>query len=288
MGNEYNRKKHTINSNKRDKHKMIEKINEYISYIPAAEVPISSDVGIIYGRNMTYLFDVGSTGECLDFLYSLEGKMQIIVSHFHGDHTWWLTRHKAGEEGMLPGDTLSLTYEPVKYEKLFIGKGTEKYLPDGEVVREPLVLWDKIRENRSEIPMQEGVEKDRKQNILEKGNVEEKRDDLKLEILPMPSSHSKGSLALIVNDEYIFMGDSTYCKYIPLKEGEEEHAEYNVQKLKEQIDLLKSIKADKCLISHEKRFIRPKKVVIRQLESIYARRRPGENIIILNKNESEG
>ena len=235
---------------------MIVKINDYISYIPAAEVPISSDVGIIYGKNCTYLFDVGSTEECLNLLYSLKGRVKIIISHFHGDHTWWLTRHKAGEEGMLPGDTLSLTYEPVKYEKLYIGKGTEKYLPDGEIVREPLIIWDNT--------------------------------DLKLAILPMPSSHSKGSLALIVNDEYIFMGDSTYCRYIPKKEGEEERAEYNIQKLKEQIDLLKSIKADKCLISHEKRFIRPKKVVIRQLESIYERRRPGENVVVLHKNEGEG
>ena len=68
----------------KEKENMIEKINEYISYIPAAEVPISSDVGIIYGKNSTYLFDVGSTEECLNFLYSLKGKMQIVISHFHG------------------------------------------------------------------------------------------------------------------------------------------------------------------------------------------------------------
>ena len=238
----------------------IEKINEYISYIPAMEVPISSDVGIIYGRNCTYVFDVGSIPESLDFLHSLNGNIKIVISHFHADHTWWLTRHRPSEEGMLPGDTLSLTYEPVKYEKLYIGKGTERYLPDGEMIREPYVIWDDIadREDKS----------------------------LKLEILPMPSSHSKGSLALVVNDEYIFMGDSTYCRYIPKREGVEDHVEYNVQKLKEQIELLKSIKAEKCLISHEKRIMRPKKVVIRQLESIYARRQPGENVIRLTKNEA--
>ena len=239
---------------------MIEKINDYISYIPAMEVPISSDVGIIYGKNCTYVFDVGSISESLDFLHSLNGNVKIVISHFHADHTWWLTRHKAGEEGMLPGDTLSLTYEPVKYEKLYIGKGTERYLPDGEMIREPYIIWDEItdREDKS----------------------------LKLEILPMPSSHSKGSLALVVNDEYIFMGDSTYCRYIPKREGVEDHVEYNVQKLKEQIELLKSIKAEKCLISHEKRIMRPKKVVIRQLESIYAGRQPGENVIRLTKNEA--
>ena len=246
---------------------MIEKINEYISYIPAAEVPISSDVGIIHGKNKTYLFDVGSTSESLEYLYSLDGNVQIVISHFHADHTWWLYRHKAGEEGMLPGDTLSLNYEPVKYDRLYIGKGTEKYLPKGEIIREPFVIWDELEEGTNE------------------GSLDGK---LKLEIIPMPSSHSKGSLALVVNDEYIFMGDSTYCRYIPKRENEDGRAEYNVQKLKEQIDLLKSIKVDKCLVSHERRFVRPKKVVIRQLESIYARRLPGENIIVLNKNESEG
>jgi glyoxylase-like metal-dependent hydrolase (beta-lactamase superfamily II) len=239
---------------------MIEKINEYISYIPATEIPISSDVGIIYGKNCTYVFDVGSIPESLDFLHSLNGNVKIVISHFHADHTWWLTRHKPGEEGMLPGDTLSLTYEPVKYEKLYIGKGTERYLPDGEIIREPYIIWDEITDREGK--------------------------PLKLEILPMPSSHSKGSLALVVNDEYIFMGDSTYCRYIPKREGVEDHVEYNVQKLKEQIELLKSIKAEKCLISHEKRIMRPKKVVIRQLESIYAGRQPGENVIRLTKNEA--
>lgn len=239
---------------------MIEKINEYISYIPATEIPISSDVGIIYGKNCTYVFDVGSIPESLDFLHSLNGNIKIVISHFHADHTWWLTRHKPGEEGMLPGDTLSLTYEPVKYEKLYIGKGTERYLPDGEMIREPYIIWDEITDREGK--------------------------PLKLEILPMPSSHSKGSLALVVNDEYIFMGDSTYCRYIPKREGVEDHVEYNVQKLKEQIELLKSIKAEKCLISHEKRIMRPKKVVIRQLESIYAGRQPGENVIRLTKNKA--
>lgn len=234
---------------------MLQKINDYISYIPSCEVPISGEVGVIYGKKTTYLFDVGSTYECLDFLYSLNGKMQIVISHFHGDHTWWLTKHRAGEKGMLPGDTISLTYEPVKYEKLYIGKSTEKYLPDGQIVMEPVIIEDETPSGQP----------------------------LKLEIIPMPSSHTKGSLALVVNNEYVFMGDATYCRYIAESENEGGYAEYNVQKLKEQIDVLKNIKAEKCLVSHEKRFVRPLKVVIRQLESIYARRLPGENTIRLTK-----
>ena len=234
---------------------MLVKINDYMSYIPAVEVPVSGDVGVIYGKKATYLYDVGSTVECLDFLYSLKGKIQIVISHFHGDHTWWLTKHYKGEPGLKPDDEISISYEPVKYERLFIGKSTEKYLPEGEIITEPMVIEDETLTG----------------------------EPLKLEIIPMPSSHCKGSLALSVNDEYLFMGDSTYCRYIAPKEGVEAHVEYNVQKLKEQIDTLKSIKAEKCLVSHEKRFERPKKVVIRQLESIYARRVPGENTIKLEK-----
>ena len=156
---------------------------------------------------------------------------------------------------MSPDDEISISYEPVRYERLFIGKSTEKYLPAGEIITEPFVIEDETLTG----------------------------EPLKLEIIPMPSSHCKGSLALSVNDEYLFMGDSTYCRYIAPKEGVEAHVEYNVQKLKEQIDTLKNIKAERCLVSHEKRFERPKKVVIRQLESIYARRVPGENTIKLEK-----
>ena len=234
---------------------MLVKINDYMSYIPAVEVPVSGDVGVIYGKKATYLYDVGSTVECLDFLYSLKGKIQIVISHFHGDHTWWLTKHYKGEPGLKPDDEISISYEPVKYERLFIGKITEKYLPEGEIITEPMVIEDETLTG----------------------------EPLKLEIIPMPSSHCRGSLALSVNDEYLFMGDSTYCRYIAPKEGVEAHVEYNVQKLKEQIDTLKSVKAEKCLVSHEKRFERPKKVVIRQLESIYTRRVPGENTIKLEK-----
>lgn len=232
---------------------MIEKINDYISYIPATEIPLSADVGIVTGRKCVYLYDVGSTYECLDYLYSLKGRVRIVISHFHADHTWWLTKHHPDEPGMKPGDEISLNYKRPEFERLYIGKGTEKYLRDGEIIREPLMIEDESLDGKP----------------------------LKIEIFPMPSSHSVGSLAMSVNEEYIFMGDSTYCRYISKKEGEEDHTEYNVQKLKAQIDLLKTIKADKCLISHEKKIVRPKKVIIRQLEAIYSKRNPGENIIKL-------
>ena len=58
---------------------MIKNINDHISYIPCCEMPISGDVGIIRGKKSTYLYDVGSTPECLDFLHSLNGRMQLVI-----------------------------------------------------------------------------------------------------------------------------------------------------------------------------------------------------------------
>ncbi len=234
---------------------MIKNINDHISYIPCCEMPISGDVGIIRGKKSTYLYDVGSTPECLDFLHSLNGRMQLVISHFHADHTWWLTKHKKGDADVRDDDEISISYERPAFEKLYIGKSTEKYLPDGTIVTEPLLIED---ETPSGAP-------------------------LKLEIIPMPSSHSKGSLALSVDDEYLFLGDSTYCRIRKNAETGEEWAEYNVMKLQQQIAVLKSLKAEKCLISHDRHFIRPKAVVIRQLEAFYSKREPGENIIKVSR-----
>ena len=234
---------------------MLQEITDYISYIPSCEKPISGDVGVIRGKKSTYIYDTGSTPECLEFLQAFNGKIQIVISHFHADHTWWLTKHRKDDPDVSEGDTLSLNYERPAFEKLYIGKGTEKYLPDGEIIREPLIIEDETPD----------------------GHL------LKLEIIPMPSSHTKGALALSVNDEYLFMGDSTYCAYCENRKTGERWTEYNVQKLREQINLLKEIKAEKCLLSHEQRFVRPKKVILRQLEAIYEKRHPGENRIPISQ-----
>ena len=57
----------------------IKEINDRISYIPACEKPLSSDIGIIRGDSKIYLFDVGSTLQALNFLYSLPDNKDIII-----------------------------------------------------------------------------------------------------------------------------------------------------------------------------------------------------------------
>ena len=60
------------------------RISDKISYIPATENPLSADIGIIRDGGQTWLFDVGDSAAAID---GLSGSFQVVLSHFHGDHT---------------------------------------------------------------------------------------------------------------------------------------------------------------------------------------------------------
>lgn len=91
-------------------------------------------------------------------------------------------------------------------------------------------------------------------------------DGIKADIIPVPSSHAKGSLLMMIDDEYLFAGDATYSM---LKDGRRVH---NAQLLKEQIDIISALPADKIILSHDLGKIRKKAVVLRLLKSIYSKR----------------
>ena len=99
-------------------------------------------------------------------------------------------------------------------------------------------------------------------------------DGVQIQILPMPNSHAKGSLALIV-DDYVFLGDATY----PMV-GRGSPDVYNVQILGEQIKLLKKLSASRFCLSHKRGLVRDKTSVLMFLESVYARRQKNENYIV--------
>ena len=80
---------------------------------------------------------------------------------------------------------------------------------------------------------------------------------------------------MMVDDEYAFVGDSVYSM---TRNGK---ACYNAQLLKEEIELLESIPADKLLVSHDRKFVRNKNVVLRQLKTIYSHRTPDSPYIEL-------
>ena len=105
---------------------------------------------------------------------------------------------------------------------------------------------------------------------IHKGTIVE--TDLRIgniHIFSLPSTHAKGCLGMEVFDKYVFVGDAIYGKQ---KEGK---LVYNVQKLREEIDVLQALKATLVLESHNMEHPKDKKEVISYLEEIYASRGDG-------------
>ena len=94
--------------------------------------------------------------------------------------------------------------------------------------------------------------------------------DVSLHIFTLPSSHAKGCVALEVNEEWCFLGDALYAMQ---KCG---HNLYNAGILKEEINVLQNIKAEKFMLSHRTPFEKPKGIIMRWLGEIYDRRVKGE------------
>ena len=121
----------------------------------------------------------------------------------------------------------------VEWAKIYQGKNTFKYTHIGDIVENEMCIND---------------------------------GDMDLVIFPMPSSHAKGSLAVMIDKKYCLLGDALY----PSHKGDK--TVYNVGILKQQIDLLKNISASYVMISHREPFLQKKQGVISWLENIYAMR----------------
>lgn len=87
-----------------------------------------------------------------------------------------------------------------------------------------------------------------------------------LHIFPLPSSHCKGCLGLEVDGTYAFVGDALYSK---VKDG---YYIFNAQLVKEEIAVLKKLKAPYLLVSHFKGLVRRRDEVIAELEELYRHR----------------
>ena len=96
-----------------------------------------------------------------------------------------------------------------------------------------------------------------------------------IKISQLPSSHSKGCLALEYKD-YVFLGDATYCHF------RLSAREYNVQLLEQMIKKLEEIQAPNFCLSHDKSFVQPKESVLRIYRKILARRKDGNPTINVN------
>lgn len=189
-------------------------------YFASTKYPLSSNVVIIRGRKSTWFYDVGAHSFIPAWAKNQSQPKHIILSHFHPDHCSNLNR--------------------MKYETLYLGNNTFRYIKQGNIVEKDLYISD---------------------------------EDLHLHIFPIPSSHAKGSLALEVNKTYCFLGDATYSTQ---KNG---RPVYNSGLLKEQIQLLSNIEAPYLFISHKEPFGEPKEEVLTSLQQIYERRSPGNPYI---------
>lgn len=102
-------------------------ITPEISYLPSVENPLSSDVVFIKpsGSDITWIFDVGTSVEAAQLINQIEGKKNIVISHFHPDHILNLIK--------------------VKYDNLYVTKYTKKYTRAGEVVDGDQLFPDGIK-----------------------------------------------------------------------------------------------------------------------------------------------
>ena len=93
-----------------------------------------------------------------------------------------------------------------------------------------------------------------------------------LHIFLLPSSHAKGSLGLEAGD-YAFIGDALCPGF---KAG---RAAYNAGVLADEIKVLRSLRAEFLVVSHEPRFALRRAEAIAELEEIYSRRGKNEAYI---------
>lgn len=189
------------------------RISDKISYIPATESPLSADIGIIRDGGQTWLFDVGNGTAAID---GLSGSFQVVLSHFHGDHTGNLKK--------------------LDIQNLYVSGETRRHIGGGILVKEDLFLGA-------------------------------------MHLFPIPSSHCKGCLGLEIDEAYAFVGDALYCK------GKNGDYFYNTQLLRDEIAVLKKLKAPYLLVSHHPGLVRSREEVIAELEELYAQRDMGSDII---------
>lgn len=204
----------------------------------------------------------------IHYLPATRDPLSADVFAVRGDSAWWIFDVGISDEAFrfindLPSEGLkknfvishfhkdhignlvrSLNGEiSLPYDNLYVSPQTRKYIKAGTDVSETMEFFDGLR----------------------------------LRITPIPSSHAKGSLALIVDDELAFLGDATYPTV-----GHGGPDFYNVQQLLEQIKFLEGMDAKSLCLSHKRNPVCNKESVLVLLKSIYSRREKGNNAIVVN------
>lgn len=71
-------------------------LRENILRIFPGEEPLSSDVLIIKASDAVWVFDAGATAENAEYLQNIDGEKNLVISHFHRDHTRVLQEYDCG------------------------------------------------------------------------------------------------------------------------------------------------------------------------------------------------
>ena len=214
--------------------------------------PLSADVVAVRGDSAWWIFDVGACDEAVDFINALprssESSTHLDTSECIKNATVPLKKNIVishfHRDHLLNVVRHCNGEVSLDFDTLYVGSHASKVV--GEM------------SGREKITVTSSLSFD---------------DGVQIQILPMPNSHAKGSLALIA-DDYVFLGDATY----PMV-GHGEPDVYNVQILEQQIKLLKSLNASRFCLSHKRGLVRDKSSVIQFLESVLARCQKNENYI---------
>lgn len=231
----------------------IVKLTDRIRYLQMSYEPLSADVVAVRGDSAWWIFDVGACDEAVDFINALprssESSTHLDTSERIKNATVPLKKNIVishfHRDHLLNVVRHCNGEVSLDFDTLYVGSHASKVV--GEIaghekitVSSPLLFDDVVH----------------------------------IEILPVPNSHAKGALALIV-DDFVFLGDATY----PMV-GHGEPDVYNVQILEQQIKMLKSLTASRFCLSHKRGLVRDKSSVIQFLESVLARRQKNENYIV--------
>lgn len=219
----------------------IVKLTDRIQYLQMSYDPLSADVIAVRGDSAWWIFDVGACDEAVQFINDLPRVLVDAAAPLKKNIviSHFHRDHLLNVVRHCDGDV------SLDFDALYVGSHASKVV--GEM------------SDREKVAVVSPLLFD---------------DGVKIQILPIPNSHAKGSLALIV-DDYVFLGDATY----PMV-GHGTPDVYNVQILGEQITLLKSLAATRFCLSHKRGLVRDKDSVIQFLESVYARRQKNENYIV--------
>lgn len=102
----------------------IQEITDRIKYIKPSSNPCSSNVVIIEGDEHIWLYDVGRLEDTLEYLNSFHKPVNVVLSHFHGDHVENICK--------------------VKWNELYQGKRTFDYTNAGTVLENEVSFNDGI------------------------------------------------------------------------------------------------------------------------------------------------